>query len=372
MKSTAIILLLAFCLTSAAQENWKPLFNGKDLNGWKIRGGAASYSIENETIIGSTKGRYNTFLTTEKDYGDFILELELLVDPAMNSGIQIRSHESQQVLGYQIEVDPSERAWSGGIYDESRRGWLYPLTYNPAGQKAFKNGVWNKYRIEAVGNSIRVWVNGVFTSAILDEKDASGFIALQVHGIGDNDPPGKQIKWRNIRILTDGIQEAAWKLPSNAYELNMLEKDPAPLLVNAEEGKTWNVFGLKIIGKILSEDTNGAYAVIVSHTPTAGGPPLHVHQNEEEVFYVLEGTFEFTFGNNKVVAQQGDMIVLPKNLPHSFKNIGENTGITMNTMTPGGLEKFFDEIAEISQNGPPDPKKVSEIAMKYKMRFLTN
>jgi mannose-6-phosphate isomerase-like protein (cupin superfamily) len=372
MKLSILLIFLLLSLASVAQENWKPLFNGKDLTGWKIRGGEASYKVEGETIVGTTKGRYNTFLSTARDYSDFILELELFVDPAMNSGIQIRSHESERVLGYQIEVDPAARAWSGGIYDESRRGWLYPLTYNPKGQKAFKNGIWNKYRIEAIGNSIRVWVNGVFTSALLDDKDASGFIALQVHGIGDEETPGKQIKWRNVKILTEGLEKAAWGLPENEFELNMMEKDISPLFVDAEEGKTWNVFGLKIIGKILSEDTDGAYAVIVSHAPANGGPPLHVHENEEEVFYVLEGSFEFTYGNNKVTADKGDMVVLPKNLPHSFKNIGNTIGITMNTMTPGGLEKFFDEIAAISKNGPPDPKRVSEIAMKYKMRFLTN
>ena len=125
-----------------AKEEWQPMFNGKDLSGWKIRGGEATYAVDGDMVVGSSKGRYNTFLSTEKDYGDFILELELLVDPSMNSGIQIRSHESKYVFGYQIEVDPAERAWSGGIYDESRRGWLYPLTYNQKGRKAFKNGIW--------------------------------------------------------------------------------------------------------------------------------------------------------------------------------------------------------------------------------------
>jgi len=372
MKSLLIFAFIGITFLGNAQDGWQPLFNGKDLSGWEKRGGEASYEAKDGMVIGTTKGRYNTFLSTKKEYSDFILELELLVDPSMNSGIQIRSHEGERVFGYQIEVDPAERAWSGGIYDESRRGWLYPLTYNPKARTAFKNGIWNEYRIEAIGTSIRVWVNGVFTAAMQDDKDASGFISLQVHGIGANDQPGKQIKWRNVKIMTEGLEKEALGLPENEFELNLLEADQTPLFVDAEKGKTWNVFGLKIIGKIMSEDTNGAYSTIISHTPANGGPPLHVHENEEEVFYVLEGSFEFTFGDRKVTANKGAMVVLPKNLPHSFKNIGSTTGITLNTMTPGGLEKFFDEIAAISQNGPPDPRTVSEIAMKYKMRFLTN
>ncbi len=372
MRFTFSISLLLVGFLVQAQDNWKPMFNGKDLSGWKIRGGEAAYTVEGDMIVGSSQGRLNTFLSTEQEYSDFILELELFVDPTMNSGIQIRSHEDKYVFGYQIEVDPAERAWSGGIYDESRRGWLYPLTYNPPARKAFQNGIWNKYRIEAIGNSIKVWVNGKPTATMLDDADASGFIALQVHGIGANVAPGKQIKWRNVRIMTEGLEKEARTFPENIFKLNLTSDEKSPLFVDTEKGKTWNVFGLKIIGKILSEDTNGEYAVIISHTPPEGGPPFHVHENEEEMFYVLKGTFEFTFGNRKVTAKEGGMVVLPKNLPHSFKNIGTSEGITMNTITPGGMEKFFDEVAAISKDGPPDPKQVSEIALKYKIRFLTN
>src|SRR5690606_38117965 len=113
--------------------------------------------VKDGEIIGTTvPNEPNSFLATEKDYGDFILELELLVDTSMNSGIQFRSesntdYKDGRVHGYQMEVDPSKRKWSGGIYDESRRGWLYPLEYNPAGKEAFQNSQWNKYRIECIG-----------------------------------------------------------------------------------------------------------------------------------------------------------------------------------------------------------------------------
>jgi hypothetical protein len=107
-------------------------------------------------------------------YTDFVLELEFLVEPGMNSGIQIRSHSFEhfkdyRVHGYQVEIDTSDRAWSGGIYDEARRGWLYPLKDRPEAQKAFKQNQWNHYRIEAIGDRIKTWVNGVPAADLQDD-----------------------------------------------------------------------------------------------------------------------------------------------------------------------------------------------------------
>jgi hypothetical protein len=120
------------------------LFDGKSLNGWNQKGGVAKYKVVDGTIVGSTvHNTPNSFMTTNKMYGDFILELDYKVDPSMNSGIQIRSnsiptYKDGKVHGYQIEIDPSDRAWSAGIYDEGRRGWLNPLDGNPKAQQAFK------------------------------------------------------------------------------------------------------------------------------------------------------------------------------------------------------------------------------------------
>ncbi len=160
-------------------------------------------------IIGTTKiGSPNTFLCTTELFSDFILEFEVLVDSTINSGVQIRSnsipdYNEGQVHGYQIEIDPSKRAWSGGIYDEGRRGWLYNLEGNPQGRKAFKNGAWNSYRVEAVKDRLVVWVNGVNTANLEDSLTTSGFIGLQVHSIGDSLDVGKEIRWRNIKIITE-------------------------------------------------------------------------------------------------------------------------------------------------------------------------
>ena len=108
----------------------------------------------------------NSFLCTEEHFGDFILEFETLADPVVNSGVQIRSnsfdeYRNGRVHGYQVEIDPAPRAYSGGIYDEARRGWLYSLSENPLARAAFRQGEWNHYRVEVVGNSFRVWLNGV-------------------------------------------------------------------------------------------------------------------------------------------------------------------------------------------------------------------
>ena len=214
MKKLFIALgMLCFCATVSAQGDWESLFNGKNLKGWKKLNGAAEYRIEDGAIVGVSRvNTPNTFLCTDKTYGDFILELSFKVDEGLNSGVQFRSnskpdYRNGQVHGYQYEIDPSARAWSGGIYDEGRRGWLYPMTKNPCAQKAFKPGEWNKLRIEAIGDRIRTWLNGVPTADILDNADAAGFIALQVHGIGNNAAmEGKTVRWKNIRICTTDLE----------------------------------------------------------------------------------------------------------------------------------------------------------------------
>lgn len=188
------------------ETDWTPLFNGNDLSGWTQLGGEATYEVENGVIVGtSTPDTPNSFLTTDKRYGDFVLELEFRVDPLLNSGIQIRSnslpeYQNGRVHGYQVEIDPSDRAWSGGIYEEGRRGWLFNLRNRTAAQQAFRQGEWNHYRIEARGDHIRTWVNGVLAADLIDSMTAEGFIGLQVHSIGDPDLAGRTVAWRDVRI----------------------------------------------------------------------------------------------------------------------------------------------------------------------------
>ena len=193
------ITALWYTLPLHAQNGgWVSLFNGKTLDGWRQMGGKAKYAVEKGAIAGTTvPATPNSFLVTEKEYGDFVLELEVkLPDSATNSGIQLRSHFNPnandgkgRVYGYQYELDGSARAWTAGIYDEGRRGWLYPLDLNPAAKKAFRQGQYNKVKVECIGNTIKTWINDVPAAYLVDEADASGFIALQVHGIGNSRKP---------------------------------------------------------------------------------------------------------------------------------------------------------------------------------------
>src|SRR5690554_6099629 len=187
-------------------EGGKQLFNGKNLQCWKQLGGEAHYHVEDGAIVGtSVRGTPNSFLVTEETYGDFVLELEVKADRGLNSGIQIRSqsfpeHENGRVHGYQVEIDPTERAFNGRIWDEARRRqWLDTLTDTAKVQAAFKQSEWNKFRIEAIGSSIKTWINGVPIASISDDMTAEGFIGLQVHSTNKEAP--MRVRWRNIRIL---------------------------------------------------------------------------------------------------------------------------------------------------------------------------
>ncbi|MBD8390328.1 DUF1080 domain-containing protein [Dysgonomonas sp. BGC7] len=245
MKNKIILFAIALFIGVGlqAQEKWEPLFNGKNLKGWKKLNGKADYKIEDGVIVGISKmGTPNTFLSTEKDYGDFILEFDFKVDDGLNSGVQFRSqsykeYKDGRVHGYQFEIDPSARAWSGGIYDEARRGWLYPMTVNPASQNAFKNAVWNKVRIEAIGKSVRTWLNGVPCADIWDDMTLSGFIALQVHSIGKKELEGKTVSWKNINICTTDVEK--YQTPSlvNVPQVNCIINTISP----RETGEGWKL-----------------------------------------------------------------------------------------------------------------------------------
>ncbi|GMW02118.1 MAG: hypothetical protein AMXMBFR84_32540 [Candidatus Hydrogenedentota bacterium] len=228
------LLLAAFATTGGAfaiaqeEAQWQSLFDGSTLNGWKQLNGTATYTVEDGAIVGTTSpGSPNSFLCTEKDYGDFVLELEFLVDEALNSGVQIRSqslpdYKEGRVHGYQVEIDPNQtkphekepanerangekiplgtepRCWTGGIYDESRRGWLNDLTKNEPARKAFKPGEWNHFRIEAKGDSIKTFLNSVPAADLKDDMTLKGFIGLQVHSSSSETP--LHVRWKNIRI----------------------------------------------------------------------------------------------------------------------------------------------------------------------------
>ncbi len=230
-KPAAIFLVFGFALSLPAaginaEEKFSPLFDGKTLEGWTQKGGKAEYTVEGECIVGRTvPGTPNSFLCTKKHYGDFILEYEFKVDKELNSGVQIRSnsfkeYKNGRVHGYQVEIDPDmkrARLWTAGIYEEGRRGWLNDLSKNEKARKAFKPGAWNHIRVEAIGDSIKTRLNGVPAADLKDSMTLTGFIGLQVHGIGQRTDGPFAVRRRNLKIKDLGRH--VWKPIFNGKDL---------------------------------------------------------------------------------------------------------------------------------------------------------
>jgi len=233
MRNSRLILLAV--TTSAAtalfaEEGWVNLFNGKNLDGWVEHSGKAKYTVEDGVLIGSSvAGSGNSFLCTKQTYANFELELEYQCEALLNSGVMLRAEffpeartlniadkeikvAADRVHGYQCEIDMDAvrgRMWSGGIYDEARRGWLLPadgekgkagLAFSEQGRKITKNGEWNKLRIVANGPAIKTWLNGELRADLTDSLTPRGIIALQVHGVKETSKVGLKVSFRNVRL----------------------------------------------------------------------------------------------------------------------------------------------------------------------------
>lgn len=290
-------------LANPPKEKWTDLFNGKDLTGWKQVNGKAKYEVINGEIVGtSVKDTPNSFIITEKTYGDFILEVTFKIDEGINSGIQFRSIQGQgadgKVMGYQMEIDNNkDRGWSGGIYDESRRGWLYPVELNPQAKSAYKWGDWNTYRIECLGSSIRTWMNNFPVAYLIDDLTPAGFIALQVHSISKPEDNGKKTRWKSIRIQTEDL------IPAPVMDMalvNLLPNTLAPLekqqgfrlLWDGQTTKGWRAAFGSTFPEHGWEIKNGALTVLSSGGAESkkGGDIV-----SEEKFSAFELQFEFNF-----------------------------------------------------------------------------
>lgn len=195
MKHLLILIpLLTLSLTAQAQ-GFKKLFNGKDLNGWTAHGTEKWYVEKGKLVCESGPDKQYGYLSTDKNYKNFILTLEFRLEANGNSGVFIRSGiEGVKISGWQVEVAPPNHS-TGGIYESYGRGWL--IKPDAEGEKALKADDWNKMRIEMIGDEITTWLNGKQMVNLKDEKigQGEGFIALQIHDGG-----GIKVRWRKIKI----------------------------------------------------------------------------------------------------------------------------------------------------------------------------
>ncbi len=205
------ILLLCSC-TSSNREPWINIYNGENTDGWEIRDGLAQAWVEDGLMVSQQTDSLNfSYLVYKKDLSDFILECDVKLIGTLNSGILIRGITNPELKdgrthGFQMEIDQTERRWTGGIYEELGRKWLTPIKGMGVGEEealnAYKVSDWNHYRIEAIADTFKIWVNGIPTTHLIDRKTDQGIIGFQVHKLGPGAVSGI-LKTKNIRIITD-------------------------------------------------------------------------------------------------------------------------------------------------------------------------
>jgi hypothetical protein len=183
------------------EKGFTPLFENDSLEGWVPRGGECTFEMDGTDLVGTcVKGSSSTYFSSPRDdYEDFILTFEFKWDESGNTGVQFRSfvNDKGSVAGYQCEIDPSERGWTGGIYNQSLDGWKYPLwmTEHNSIRESLKKDDWNRVTIRAKGDLIETWVNGIGATYLVNDERSSGLFAFQIH----KGTTGK-VRWRNVQI----------------------------------------------------------------------------------------------------------------------------------------------------------------------------
>ncbi len=310
---SGIIILFPIIISSCSPKEdtppWINLFDGQTLNGWHKENGEAEYLVEDEMIVGkATLNTPNTFLCTDQLYSDFILEFTFKADADLNSGVQFRSNQlpeyrNSRVHGYQCELDPTDRQWSAGIYDEARREWLVSLTDNPKAQQAYKHKEWNTIRIEAIGDTIKTFVNGVSAAHLVDDMTSTGFFGLQVHDIGNNEElKGATVRWKDIRIITDNPRkyatESALPAINTLNTLSVVEKDRGwKLLFDGESVTNWRGAKLETFPTSGWKVENGILTIYESGGGEAAGAG-DIITREKFKNFELKVDFKITEGAN--------------------------------------------------------------------------
>ena len=265
----------------------KPLFEVLPFDGWRRLGGPARFELveiggaveadgaaTGPTLVGRGPIDRNGFLASPRVLGDFRLEVEVRLGSAddprgagMNSGIQIRSREvGGTVAGLQVEVDPTPRRWSGGVYDERGRGWLASLADNPKAQAAFRVGEWNRYEIECHGPRTRTSVNGVACAEWFD-GGVSGLLAFQVHS-----GPACEVAFRAPRLVETGAHAWSPVEPTDAGPGSTARIE----LAEASVGVRFRLAGGATVRFV---DRAGA---TIAEVPVRGDPPGSVRTEKEE------------------------------------------------------------------------------------------
>lgn len=308
-------LLLVGSLTAGVEDGFVSLFDGSNLTGWEPKGGEADFRVEDGAIVGRFKdAKRNTFLCTQKSYGDFILRLEFKFE-AGNSGVQFRSavrnegDNAGQVYGYQAEICGAIN--STRIYDEGRRGFKFGRTWlddTPAetleqAQKVWRDGAWNQLEIQCVGPSLRTWLNGTAVVNMFDCESLTGFIGLQVHAT--KDPDGSVCaRFRNIRIKELGTSawkpffvkgaDGQYKLEDARYVLpdNWSFREDGVLVGTHEKAE-------KRDGLVVSDKNYYDFAARVSYQLFGGNSALYFRAEEVNTPWLLKGYQNEIAGNEK-------------------------------------------------------------------------
>lgn len=256
-----LVLLGGILLSAAPFFGARALFDDMPLESWRRVGGAATFTLEppakgatGPTLVGKGPIERNGFLVSPRELGDFRLAVDVRIGSSedlngekMNSGIQVRSRDIGGAIGgLQIEIDPSQRRWSGGIYDERGRGWLSSLRENDAGRAAFQLGAWNRYEVECIGPRIRTRINGVSCAEWYDGVVA-GLLAFQVHGgpaceVAFRSPMLEELgrhAWQSVpNDVTATDEGCVWSstIPANARGFRVRVAGPAQLAILAGDG----------------------------------------------------------------------------------------------------------------------------------------